>query len=110
LWRNLTGDLEFDSHELQLLEAVCRTLDTISILQAQVDVDGVMALGSQGQPVVHPAVAELRQQRATMARLLGQLGIPNEDGAGGTVESMETVRARRAAQERWRQEGARNGA
>lgn len=56
--------------------------------------------GSAGQPRAHPALAELRQARTTLGRLLSQLDLPDEDGH--TLPSPTTAKARRAAQVRWR--------
>lgn len=73
-----------------------------------------MARGSTGQPVVHPAVAEMRQQRAVLGSLLGQLALPDEDGEA--VRTPAKQRARKAARARWDRrglvglEGGRHGA
>jgi hypothetical protein len=62
--------------------------------------------GSAGQRRIHPAVNELRQARQLLARLLAQLGLPDESGQA-VVETFETKRARSAANERWRMERQR---
>lgn len=108
LWRDTTADYDFAAHELSLLEAACATLDAIRVLERQVADDGPMLVGSTGQPVLHPAVAEARQQRLALARLVAQLALPDEDG--GAVESPQTTRAREAAQSRWRAQRRREGA
>jgi hypothetical protein len=45
-------------------------------------------------------VAETRQQRILLMRLLGQLGLPDTDGEP-QVPSQETLRGRKAAKARW---------
>lgn len=55
-----------------------------------------VAKGSQGQEVLHPAVAESRQARTAAARILAGLRKPG-DAAHGTASE----RARRAARARW---------
>jgi hypothetical protein len=99
-WRNVTSRFELDPAELELLVATCRTIDTIDGLQTAVDSDGLLAAGSKGQPRLNPAVGELRNQRALLGRLLGQLQLPDEDGT--TLLTPRQVRGRAAAQARWR--------
>ena len=110
LWHTMIGDLvpgwELDARELRVLAEACRTADLIANLDAAIEADGVTAIGSRRQTVVNPAVAEVRQQRAALASLLGKLDIdpPSASGAGSTAAS---ARARKAAQARWRS-GARS--
>jgi hypothetical protein len=54
------------------------------------------ATGSQGQTILHPAVAESRQARTAAARILAGLRRPPESAHGSPSE-----RARRAARARW---------
>ena len=75
LWDAVTGDYELESHELLLLEQACRTGDLVAELQRRIDADGaVLPTGKN-----HPAVAEIRQQRITLARLLVALRVPTGD-------------------------------
>jgi hypothetical protein len=39
--------------------------------------DGLVTTGSKGQVTIHPALVELRHQRAAFARLVSQLGLPD---------------------------------
>ena len=99
-WDSAQSRWEFDEHEAQVLLEACRTMDTIDVLAESVRADGVMSTGSQGQPVLNGAVQELRQQQASLARLLTQL---NLDAAEvGQVLSAKQAQAKRAAQARWR--------
>jgi phage terminase small subunit len=75
LWDASTEEFELAQHELSILEEACRTRDRIVQLDRQVSDDGLMLTSSQGSRV-HPGVAEARQQRLTLARLLATLGIP----------------------------------
>ena len=75
LWDACTSDYDWANHELALLEEGCRTRDRIVQLDKQVEADGLMLTSSQGSRV-HPGIAEARQQRLTLARLLVSLGIP----------------------------------
>jgi hypothetical protein len=91
---------EFDSSspaDSALLDAACSTLDLIARLETRVEDDGLMITGSKDQLVVHPAVAELRQQRAALARLLSVLGLD-----GGDNPQTHSQRQRAAANARYR--------
>ena len=83
LWRAVLSDYELDEHETALLREACRTVDSIDALQVVLDLDGVMSESSQGIRT-HPALAELRQQRVTFARLLTALRIPQGEADGRT--------------------------
>lgn len=75
LWDAGTGEFEWAEHELAMLEEACRTRDRIVDLDKAVEQDGVMLQSPQGLRI-HPAIAEGRQQRVAMARLLATLGMP----------------------------------
>ncbi len=72
LWRAVLEAYEFDEHELALLREAVRTVDICEALQRQVGAGGLLL--DEGRP--HPALAELRQQRLTLARLLVALPVP----------------------------------
>jgi hypothetical protein len=72
--------------------------DDIAALEAGLAEDGLWVAGSMGQPRLHPAVSELRQARVALARLLGDLPLPNE---AQDPETARAHRARRAANARW---------
>lgn len=78
LWRSITADFELDEHESAILREACYTASAIDKLQAVVDEEGVMNASPQGVRV-HPALVELRQQRACFAKLIGQLGKPVDE-------------------------------
>ena len=49
--------------------------------------DGLVAIGSRGQTRLHPALAELRQSRALVLKMLDGLKLPQDSGvirSGGT--------------------------
>ncbi len=75
LWDSSTDDYEWAKHELAMLEEACRTRDQIVRLDAAVKQYGVMIDSSQGLRL-NPAIAEARQNRGSLARLLYTLGIP----------------------------------
>ncbi|MDI1288845.1 MAG: hypothetical protein PSX37_02690 [bacterium] len=79
LWTAIQKEYALAEHERSILNEACRTVDTIEALQALLDREGLTSVTSQGQRI-HPALAELRQQRVTLARLLAALRIPTGDG------------------------------
>lgn len=94
---------ELTAPELRLLDQAAATLDVIADLDAVVAADGVTSTGSAGQVVTHPAVAEARQQRLAFGRIVSQIDLPDlESETGEGVWTPESVKARRAAQARWR--------
>lgn len=108
LWRDVVKVYELTDLELRLLTEVCATADVIDQLDAVVAEEGVVTVGSRDQRVTHPAVTELRMQRVTFGRLLGQLALPDPDG--GVVRTAQQLRAQRAGQARWRARDRRRAA
>ena len=66
---------EADVVWLSLLDTACAAEKTINDLELIIASDGMLSTGSTGQTIVHPCVAELRQQRAAFAKLLQALGL-----------------------------------
>jgi hypothetical protein len=98
LWRQLHADLEYDPHETEVVLEACRTADAIDELHAVIARDGYTIAGSTGQTVVHPAVAELRQQQASLSRLLAGLNLSAAfEGEAGGVAQARTISAQAAA-------------
>jgi hypothetical protein len=100
LWDAITGDVpegnELDARELATLEHAARIADAIDALEGIVAAQGYLATGVAKQVVVHPAVTEARQQRATLHRLLASIGLEATDAYSPTQR-----RAQRAAAARW---------
>jgi hypothetical protein len=98
-WDAVTGEFDLASTELELLRELCGTLDEIDLLKAVLRKDGVTTAGSKGQVVAHPVLVELRGARLLLSRLAGQLDLPDEDGS--TVPTAASLRAKKAATDRW---------
>lgn len=98
LWRSITGEWELDPRELALLSAACRQSDDVAALEAALATDGLVTLGSAGQPRMNAVITELRQSRMAVAKLLVDLRLPSEDEAPMTATQL---RASRAASRRW---------
>lgn len=103
-WRRTVADYDLSDTEQELLRESCRLMDECESLRASVDEQGTTVLGSAGQVVVHPAVAQLRQHRLALGKLLSQLALPDLDGA--SLPSPMQARGKKAAQARW---GVSNG-
>ena len=98
-WRRVVAGFDLDVAESELLVEVCRALDECEALHTVVTDQGRTVAGSRGQVVAHPALAELRQTRLMLGRLLAQLELPGPDG--DTLPTPVQARGRRAAQTRW---------
>ncbi|HSJ43623.1 MAG TPA: hypothetical protein VK923_02945 [Euzebyales bacterium] len=83
-----------------LLAQACHTVDVIDQLETAIANDGVIAEGSRGQKVTHPAVDEIRLQRVTLARLLAALALPDSEG-GRTVATGYQGRSAAGHRQRW---------
>lgn len=75
LWDAVTQEFDLAEQELALLEQAARTRDVIATLDGVVKRDGPLSASSQGVRI-HPAIAEARQQRLALARLLATLDVP----------------------------------
>ncbi|WP_448005330.1 hypothetical protein [Agromyces bauzanensis] len=98
-WRELQAVNEFEAKETALLLEACRTLDRITELDELVSEDGLTIVGSTGQKVLHPAIAELRQQQAAFGRLVGSIELEEDEQA---ADLFRHRRAKAGADARWR--------
>lgn len=104
LWAAVTAELAEDelvpsASEYRYLLDSCREADVIAGIQAAFEGQPHVVKGSQGQPVAHPLLAELRQHRATLAQLLARLKYEPPDA--GKQHRWDSTDARAAAQARW---------
>ena len=96
-WSYVLGAFELEPQELLILRQVCRAIDSCEQLQE------VSQEGSRDQRL--KVLRELRQQRLTLQRMLGALGLPDVDGQ---VQMSSYQRQRqRAANVRWLRERQR---
>ena len=106
----LPAEAEFDARELEAIDQACATRDLIEELQTGLREDGLYITGANRQKKQHPFLAEIRQQRLALVRMLGTLGLPGEDElAEGGNWSGKSERARKAARARWGHGPAVNG-
>ncbi len=102
LWRQvqraIEPDAELDERDLAVLELAARQADDVARLERMLKrARRPTVAGSTGQVRLHPAIAELRQARLALARLLTSLNLEI-----GKQDSAASARARRAAEARWR--------
>lgn len=118
LWGRLTGLFAFEAHEQYVLELACRQADLCAALEELIAAEGLSVPGSNGQPRLNAAAAELRQCRLALTKILGSLGSLAVAGEGSKPLSAAGLRAKKAADTRWnrqrdlvaRQEAARGAA
>lgn len=110
LWVGIVADLEegwrFDAREIALLAEAGRVADDLAELDAAIDRDGRTVAGSRGQTVIHPGIAEGRQLRALLLRLLSSLEMVDPIAAVRSA-TPEQARKRKAAAARWSRENRR---
>jgi hypothetical protein len=110
LWKQVQEDafgqdIELDSLENAWLEDAARLSDRIDQLEDVLSASetGYMVKGVAGQPVLHPAAAEIRQTRAERARMLARIKVSTPADAEQSVFKMPLgVQQRDAALKRWR--------
>jgi hypothetical protein len=103
LWNDIASSYELRADEMRVLEDAAREADLIATLDEGMSGASLLVRGSQGQEVINPLISELRQHRSTLASLLRQLKLPEENGAAAGERSTS---ARAAANARWSRRGA----
>jgi phage terminase small subunit len=79
---------------LEVLSQACAGLDDLQALNEAIAAEGLTIVGSKGQTAINPLVAERRQTRLAVARLLAQLGLADHETTSD--------RQRKNANARWR--------
>lgn len=87
------------STEEELLAVAWDLADRVEVLQRMVAVDGERRVGKDGTVRLHPALSEMRQCEATLARVVG--------GINTMAEPVVNRTKQRAAQARWRAHNAK---
>ena len=68
----LPPGVELDEREDPILDLAARQAGDVAAAEADIESRGYLVPGSRGQQVVNPSVAEGRQGRLALAKLLGQ--------------------------------------
>ncbi|HWK92624.1 MAG TPA: hypothetical protein VNR17_10240 [Luteimicrobium sp.] len=98
LWRSVLTAYELRPDELVLLENAAKTADFVAQLDEALKGAPLVVKGSMGQERENPLLSERRQQSAHLARLIGQLKLPDIEPQS---EYGSTNPHRRAAAARW---------
>jgi hypothetical protein len=98
LWRDLQAEFGFAAHELAILMQVCRIVDRLDAIEAELSGATLTVEGSTGQPKAHPLLAEWRAQARVLESLSRALSIPLPSEEVGRRRSPS---AREAALPRW---------
>ncbi|MGI8936896.1 MAG: P27 family phage terminase small subunit [Iamia sp.] len=98
LWSRVAEEYDLDPVERTHLAAAARQLDVVTALEALVAEDGVTTATAAGGTKLHPAVAEARQARVALTKLLGAIRLPAGEAQNLTAAG---VRAQHAARARW---------
>ncbi len=107
LWRSIVAGYELSAVELMILESACRQLDAIHELdQVVAAATSIEVEGSKGQLTLHPAIAEARQARLALSRLIAGLDL-DDAGAAQTAGAIRSQAGRRLARMRWSNDGRR---
>lgn len=101
LWISVTSTYRLRPDELVLLEEACREVDLIERIDARLRLGTITARGAWGAVAAHPLLAEIRQHRGVLARLLASLKLA--DVANQRPADSPSTKARRAANTRWGQ-------
>ena len=95
LWRSIARKWRLDEREHAVLSQACRTADLITQLEELLAREGLTVIGSNGQPRLSPVPTEIRQQRATLERLLAALSLPVADDEAPRVSRSQQLRSQR---------------
>jgi P27 family predicted phage terminase small subunit len=79
LWAELVAEYELEPVELATLTLALEAFDTAGTARRKMKREGQIILDRFGQPKTHPAVTIHRDALATWSRLMGQLGLPDDD-------------------------------
>ena len=91
----LPHGVELDEREEALLDLARRQARDVGAADADIASRGYLVPGSRGQDVINPSVAEVRQGRIALGKLLGQLDLPES-----TRDAVRNTRT--AAETRWK--------
>lgn len=98
LWRDVNAEFGLSPHESAILVQVCRVVDRLDAIEAELAGEPLTVKGSTGQPRAHPLLAEQRMQCRVLESLSRALSIPLP---GEDVGRRRSPTAREAALQRW---------
>lgn len=98
---NTEFDMLQEPQKLAILEQAARTVDQIALLEEAREQAPLTAKGSAGQLVIHPLIAEIRQQRGSLNSLMKSLGLPESDEDTLDRAARHSAAGKTAAKARW---------
>jgi hypothetical protein len=98
LWRDIMAEFGLSPHERAILVQVCRIVDRLDAIEAELAGAELTVTGSTGQPRAHPLLGEQRAQMRVLESLSRALSIPLPSEEVGRRRSPS---AREAAVTRW---------
>jgi hypothetical protein len=100
--------VEPDAKERALLATARQLVDRLDALEAIIERDGELVAGAGGLMRVHPAVAEHRQQAATLPKVLSGIVVGDSSGIGKNPAKVRAARVRWANRDRRREAAAQS--
>ena len=98
LWDAVVSGYDLRADELTMLASACHTLSELVLIEKALRGAPALVPGSRGQLRPHPLLAEARQHRLALAKLLAGLGFTDVADDHGTARS---DRGRKLALLRW---------
>ena len=102
LWRDLMAEYGLNPVEAAILVQVCRCVDRLEAIEAELAGMPLVVAGSTGQPRCNPLLAEQRAQARVLESRCRALAIPLP---GEDVGRRRSPSAREAAVQRWSRDG-----
>ena len=109
LWADTVSVFDLRPDERGLLTELCRTLDTLDVLESALATAPLMTEGSAGQARANPLLSEVRGHRLAavqLFRVLGLSDVADSDDQGKPLPTPRQARAEHAARARWGHRGA----
>src|SRR5712692_10376283 len=102
LWHSFADVLDLDPAETEALRQACHTADELQRIEYLLSQTNPLVKGSRNQPRVNPLLAEARDHRRVLYKLLGAIKIPAQHSSiiGPQVANILSLRAKKAADAR----------
>ena len=106
LWREVNREFGLAAHESAILVQVCRIVDRLDAIEAELAGAELTVPGSTGQPRAHPLLAEWRHQARVLESLSGRCRsrCPVRTSAAGVARPRGTLRCSAGGGMAWRRQ------
>lgn len=88
----LAANPSLSGGSIESLYAAVDLLSAADVMQAQINADGLLATGSQGQTVAHPLISEVRQYRKEALATIRALGLTTRSSASAAGAALVAKR------------------